>query len=432
MQGRTLSDVAPTTNNHYDVVQLDLDYDLILHLADPESVKALRAERLSIDVLQDEEAKTIYRWQMNHLREHGSPANASVLEDEFANVDISEPLTKIGDLITRLRQRYAKNAARQAIREMVDLSSNEPLAVGAEMLRVGKTLTEISSERGAQYGTGDIDRAQEIYQKKVLRGPGPTLGFPELDAHFNGIQGITIGLAPPKTYKSWLYGVNCTIAGIEQGKHPHIYSLELPAEDTHWRILCMAANVPYWKYERGAMTPQDLKLIAQASNMLDELGTYNVEKPPPGERSAQVLIERALAAGADYVIIDQLQYVENAKGTNLGAANDTGQYFETLSMLRDYSDEIPMMVVHQFNRSVMNSKEMPEMQQAKGSAAIEETAHLALGLWANKEMRKNNIVEIGTLASRSYGWKNWHVGVSLSLGCAFDMIGEVLDDEEEE
>lgn len=429
---RTLSDVATPTNNSYDVVQLDLDWDLIMHLADEESVKILRAERMSAEVLQDDLAKKVYKWQLEHFRQHGGPATASVLEDEFEEVQIDPPQTKIGDLIKRLRQRYAKNASRQAIREMVDLSSKEPLAVGAEMLRVGKTLTDISSDRGDQYGTGDLERAQNVYQRKVERGPGPTLGFPELDAHFNGLQGLTFGIAAPKTYKSWIYGVNCTIAGVEQGKKPHVYSLELPAEDTHWRILCMAANIPFWKYERGSMTPQDLRLVNEASNMLDEIGVYNVEKPPPGERSAQVLVERAMANGSDYVIIDQLQYVENEKGTNLGTLNDTGAYWQVLSMLRDYSDEIPIFIVHQFNRSVLNAKEMPEMQQAKGSAAIEETAHLALGLWANKEMRKNNIVELGTLASRSYSYKDWHVGVSLTKGCAFDMIGEVLDEEEDE
>ena len=100
-------------------------------------------------------------------------------------------------------------------------------------------------------------------------------------------------------------------------------------------------------------------------------------------------------------------------------------------MLRDYSDEVPIFIIHQFNRSVMNAKEMPEMQQAKGSAAIEETAHLALGLWANKEMRKNNVIEVGTLASRSYSYKSWHLEVGLSKDCRLDMIGEVTDDEEE-
>lgn len=423
---RTLTNVTEPV-----VVALDLDWDLIMHLADEESVKALRAERMSLEVLEDDLAKEVYKWQLEHTRQHGRPATASVLEDEFEDVEIESPQSAIGDLIARLRARYAKNEGREAIREMVKLASEDPTAVGAEMLRVGKRLTDISTERGSQYGTGDIERAVDVYNKKVLRGPGPTLGFDELDAHFNGIQGLTFVIAPPKTYKSW-FSVNKVVEGVSKGEHPHLYSLELPAEDTHWRTLCMAANLPYWKYERGHFTHEEVKRIGEASAMLDELGTYNIEKPPPGERSAQVLVERALAAGADSVIIDQLQYLENEKGTNLGALNDTGYYWEALSMLRDYSDEIPIFIVHQFNRSVMNAKEMPEMQQAKGSAAIEETAHLALGLWANKEMRKNNVIEIGTLASRSYNLKNWHVEVGLTRDCRLDMLGEVIDDEDDD
>jgi hypothetical protein len=413
-----------------EIYALDPDWDLILHLADPESVKVLRAERLSPEVINDEEALNVYKWQMSHVREHGRPATASVLEDEFPNIALEEPQATIGDLIKRLRARYAKNKARDEIKALTKLVSEDPAAVGAYMLKVGKTLTDISSERGAQYGTGDYDRAKDVYNAKVLRGPGPTLGFKELNDHFHGIQGLTYGIAPPKTYKSW-FGVNNVVEGVIAGKHPHLYSLELPAEDTHWRVLCMAANVPFWKYERGAIQNEEMDRINEASNLLDEHGTYTVEKPPPGERSAQVLIERAMAGGADYVILDQLQYVENEKGTNLGTLNDTGRYWETLSMLRDYSDEIPIFIIHQFNRSVLNAKEMPEMQQAKGSAAIEETAHLALGLWANKEMRKNNIIEVGTLASRSYSLKSWHVEVGLSQDCRMDMIGEVTEEEDE-
>lgn len=412
-----------------EIYALDLDWDLILHLADPESVKKLRAERLSTEVIEDELAEKVFKWQMEHVRQEGRSATASVLEDEFPDVSFEPPQATIGDLIKRLRARYAKNESRKQIKALTKLVSEDPSAVGAEMLRMGKALTDVSSQRGDRFGTGDIERVREVYNQKVLRGPGPTLGFNELDAHFHGIHGVSILLAPPKTYKSW-FAVNDVIEGVISGKHPHLYSLELPAEDTTWRIHCMAANVPYWKYERGALTPEEQTRVNEASAMLDECGTYTVEKPPPGERSAQLLVEQAVAGGADYVIIDQLQYVENEKGTNLGTINDTGAYWEALSMFRDYSDDIPIFVIHQFNRSVMNAKEMPEMQQAKGSAAIEETGHLVLGLWANKEMRKNNIIEVGTLASRSYSFKNWHVEVGLTKDCRLDMLGEVTDDDD--
>lgn len=414
-----------------EIYALDLDWDLILHLGKDESLTKLRAERLSAEVLEDDLAEKVYQWQLSHIRQHGSPATATVLEDEFPEITFEEPQTAIGDLIQRLRERYLRNQGRKALKEMAKLAGEDPTAVASEMLRVGKTLTDITSARGDHFGTGDYDRAKEVYDKKVLRGPGPTLGFQELNDHFNGIQGLTFCMAPPKTYKSW-FAVNGTLEGTINGGHPYLYSLELPAEETTWRAYCMAADVPYWKYERNALDQRDMERIVQASRGLDECGVFNIEKPPPGERGAHVLVERALSANATSIYIDQLQYVESEKGKNLGALNDTGAYWDVLSTLRDYSDEIPIFIVHQFNRSVMSAKEMPEMQQAKGSAAIEETAHLALGLWANKEMRANNVVEVGTLASRSYSYKSWHLGVSLTKGCSLDMLGEVTDEGEDE
>ena len=101
--------------------------------------------------------------------------------------------------------------------------------------------------------------------------------------------------------------------------------------------------------------------------------------------------------------------------------------------LRDYSDQIPIFVVHQFNRSAMQNKgELPEMQQIKGSAAIEETGTLLLALHGTKEQRKSNIIQLGTLASRNFEFKAWQLGVSLSNDCSIDMIGEVEDEEEDE
>jgi len=141
------------------------------------------------------------------------------------------------------------------------------------------------------------------------------------------------------------------------------------------------------------------------------------------------MVERAINSGASSIFIDQLQYVESSGGDSLGALNNTGDYFNVVNELRNYSDTIPILVVHQFNRSVMSSKEMPEMQQGKGSSAIEEVATLALGLWANKEMRANNIVQLGTLASRNYSYKAWDIDVELSRGTSFTMIGETQDEE---
>jgi replicative DNA helicase len=413
-----------------EVYALDLDWDLISHLALPESIGALRAEQFTVDLIEDKTSREVFEWQMWHYREHGKPATASVLEDQFPDIEITTPDTTIGDLIERIRTRYMRNKGREIAKNIAISVNENPLEAPKLMLRGGRELADLVIKRGEVFATGDYHRAMALYDKKAQQGRGPSLGYKELNDHFNGMLGVTFLIAPPKTYKSW----GCTNVikeNIIDGGFPYAYSLELPADEADMRLRCMTADLPYWKYLKRAMMPEDRDRLKEASELLDRSGSYRIEKPQQGERGVQRMVERALNAGASCVLIDQLQYVENKKGVNLGSANNTGDYWEVCNDLRDYSDEIPIFVVHQFNRSVMNAKEMPEAQQAKGSAAVEEVATLALGLWANKEMRKNNIVEMGTLASRNYALERWRVGVQLSHGCSLDMLGIVDDDEDE-
>lgn len=405
---------------------LDLEIELVYHLANSKSVEVLRAEQFNSEVIEDNDVVRIFEWQVEHVREHGAPATRLVLEDEF-NISFEEPQTAIGDLITRFRERYVRNTGRDEVKGLAMLINENPLAAGKEMMRAGRKLADLTQKRGEVYREDDLYRAMSRYNEKVLQGQGPSLGYKELDAHFNGVLGVTFLIAPPKTYKSW-FNVNAVLENCIQGGFPHLYALELPAEETDFRLRCMAANVPYWKYLKRCLTPEDHQLIEQATEAIQDRGKYLVEKPAPGERTVARMVERAINGGATCIFIDQLQYMETRKGVNLGSANNTGDYWEVCNDLRDYSDEIPIFVVHQFNRSVMNAKEMPEPQQAKGSAAIEEVATLALGLWANKEMRSNNVVQLGTLASRNYNYESWEIGVQLSYGCSLDMIGKVEDE----
>ena len=408
---------------------LDLDEEIFYHLGNPESIGYIQAEQFDSALIQDVAIRGIFDWQMNYIRDYGRSATPAVIHDEFG-VEIAEPETVIGDLINRMRERYIRTYGRDVIRNIAEIANTEPLAVSKEMLKAGRDLADLTLKRGEVFGSGDYHRAMAMYDKRALKGRGPSLGFREVDDHFNGMQGVTFLIAAPKTYKSWMT-IKMVLNNIttEDDHFPYLYSLELPANESDMRLRCMAANVPYWKYLKNCLMPEDRKAIEDASEIMDDRGQFRIEKPDQGERGVQRMVERAINAGASCVFIDQLQYIENRKGLNLGAQNNTGDYFEVVNDLRNYSDQIPIFVVHQFNRSVMNATEMPEMQQGKGSSAIEEVATLSLGLWANKEMRKNNMIEIGTLASRNYSYQNWQVGVQLSHGCSFDMVGPVDDDE---
>ncbi len=228
--------------------------------------------------------------------------------------------------------------------------------------------------------------------------------------------------------KSWIT-VNAVIENVCNGVSTVLYSLELPAVETDMRIRFMAADIPWWKYIKGALNQLERDRLKEVSEMLDSCGLYRVIKPERGERNANQLVERARDAGADVIFIDQLQYMENDRGSALGEKNDTGEYFGQINQLKDYSDDGPIWVVHQFNRSTVFAEKMPEIQQAKGSAAIEEACTLGLGLWASKDMKQSNILEFGTLISRNFYPASWTLDVSLSKGCSLNMIGKVSEDD---
>lgn len=406
-----------------EIFTLDLDYDFLAHLADEASVLAIRKEAIAPELVEDEEVREVFEWQFQHLREHGKPATGTVLEAEFPNITINEPQTVIDDLLRRLRERYGRNTGQELITELAHIAVDEPTVLGQEMLKHGRKLTTLLTAKGESVGTGDFDAAMERYDRLVQRGRGPSFGFSELDEHFYGQLGLTFLVGAPKSYKSW-FTINAVVENILDGKFPFLYSLELPAEETDMRLRCMIAGVPYWKYLKRGLLAEDREKLREASEYLDRSGVYRIEKPKLGERTVERMIDRARDAGADCIFIDQLQYIEYNKRT-LGGRNDPGEYWEVCQHLRDYSDEGPIWIVHQFNRSIMGAESMPDIQQIKGSSGVEETATLCLGLWANKEMRKSNLLQLGTMISRNFGLPAWEAKVDLTKTSEIKLIGTV-------
>lgn len=411
-----------------EVYAVDLDWEIVEHLALPDSVLTFRAESFSPKLIEDDEVRKIYEWAMEHLREHGQAATASVIEHEFETVEFEEPLTAINDLIERLRERYLRNYTKDEVEEIAETAIKEPRRVPKLMIAKGRDLAHLTDRKGNQLGTGDIDRALAMYDLEAARGPQGSFGFEEIDEHFYSLRGVTVWLGSPGTCKSWM-GVNQTLSNVDQGRMVDLYSLEQPVEETYFRLICMAADIPHWKYLRGSINNMDRKKLVETEEELRGLGIFRVLSPARGERDIDTLVTRSRDAGADNIIIDQLQYVEFKDDQALGEG-DTKDYWRVLEKARSYSEDGPITIIHQFNRTTMFSDGMPDMRQAKGSAAIEEVAYVALGLWANRDMRDSNLVELGTLKARGFEHKAWEIGINLNRSCNFELIGEAIHDDD--
>lgn len=411
-----------------DVYSLDLDEELLSHLPDADSWIVIRGEGLNADLINDDDIRDIFLWQEQHIRREGKPATASVLAEEF-DLEFDEPLTAIGDLLDRLRERYMRNQGRERLKVIGEAYKSDPSQIPNLLLKEGRELSALLTRHGEMYGTGDYQRIRHHYDQKVLQGPGASFGHAEVDEYFFGMQkGLYFTVAPPKTYKSW-WMINSLMANVENGTCSHLDSLELPAKESKMRLYCLMANVPWWHYLRNCVSEDEWGRIREATEILDGSGVFKIAKPPEGERTIDHLVGNARDAGAEVVFIDQLQYIEDSKGKALGELNEPGAYWGVLNRARNLSDEGPICIAHQFNRSAMFADEMPVIQQAKGSSAIEETATLALGMWASKDMRRSSVVELGTLISRnSISFASWEMAVDLSRGCSFTITGRNDED----
>ncbi len=354
----------------------DLDYDeeLLSHLHDPEAWVTLKGEEFNVALIYDEEIKTIYEWSREHLREHKTPPSASVLAEEF-DLDLADPETAVGDLVERMRRRYMRNQGRQALEDITDKFKEDVLMVPGYGLKRLRDLQEILGRRGERFGTGDYDRSAKLYDDRRQHGRGPGFGFSNLDDFYWDMRGITFLIGSPKTFKSW-FMVRTLIGNVSSGRFPWLYALELPAEETNERLYHMLSGVPWKRYIEGTLTKKDREEKEKNAAEFDEWGTYAISSPPQGERSIDSLVTRAQDSGVD------------------------------------------------------NAEKMPHISQAKGSAAVEETLTLALGLWTSKEMRRSSLLEIGTLASRNSDLQNWECVFDFSTGCELDVTG-VKEDEDE-
>jgi hypothetical protein len=407
---------------------LDLDEELLAHLPSQESWLVLTAEGFGPELIEDHEIRDIYCYTVAYNHDHKQLPSATVLGDEF-DLNLREPETAIGDLIDRMRVRFVKNQGRDKLRDIIARQKEDPLALATLLLQGGRELSGLLTKRGEMFGSEDVSRATNRYNKKVLAGPGASVGFAELDDYFFGMRGVTLWIAPPKTMKSWIM-CQGVLSNARAGANPWLYSLELPAEEADMRLRCLMADVPWWHYIRNRITDEEWQAIHAATEELHEQGCYRVVKPRAGHRGIEELVQTARDNGAGVVFIDQLQYVENTKGQSIGSLNNTGEYWDVLNKARDLSDDGPICFAHQFNRSAMFADSMPAVEQAKGSSSIEEVATLALGMWANKHMRKSRCVSVGTLIARNHEYAAWEMSVELSRGCRFEITGRVDDDDD--
>ena len=345
------------------------------------------------------------------------------------------PIVLVEELLTKYRRSTTQNVLLKAASELEnDPEAGISLALGNLIKIQNDTSTR---ERIEIYGDGYERRANDYVENALTRATdkrGIYLGWDELDKHSYGIQkgelAVVVGI--PNVGKSWVGSVMALEAARRKNR-VYFASLELRKELTLMRLDCLVSGVPYTRYERGELTPNELKRLKEAREEVMEFGEYLLIDSPSrkSERTVMELYSKAKHWGADLMVGDQLSWLTTEKNYGTNSNIQTLQMAEVITDVASINREMGMASIWlaQFNREAMKSKKgRGGLAQIGLSSQIEQIVDWAFGIGATKEMKSSEAMVLDILKSRRSDLKSWMLNFELRERTNLEIVRE-FDDE---
>ena len=345
-------------------------------------------------------------------------------EDYFAKYEWPEEEYLIGVLIEELIAKYRKATTQSILLKAANALEDDPEAgISVALSSLTRIQSDTStSERIEIYGEG-YERRTNDYIDDSLSGArnkkGLYFGWEELTDHTYGIQkgelAVVVGI--PNIGKSWVGSV-IALEAARRKNRVYFASLELRKELTLMRLDCLVSGVPYSRYERNQLTPNELHRLKEAREEVMEFGEYLLIDSPASakERTVIELYSKAKHWGADMIVGDQLSWITTEKNYGTASNFQSLQMAEAVNAVASINREMGMASVWlaQFNREAMKSKKgRGSLANIGLSSQIEQIVDMAIGIGATKEMKQNEVLIIDILKSRRSDLKSWAMGFEL-------------------
>ena len=390
----------------------ELERRLLGQLTDPEAVKTVWGMGLSAEAFQEPICAAIYEfivsyWQSEQLK---LAPTVAVIAHEFQGLilPVDPPDQKLSTqwLAQTVKNSYASTTVQEVMLEAAKLTVTDPEGA-VRMLRdrahhVAETMTPRHSR--TDMATSIEDRRRRYYERtqEGEAARGAPLGIPELDAHTNGLQDGELAVIGgfSKTGKTMFLALSA-VAARRAGYTPVFFTLEMTVKEIEDRLDAMLSGLSYNRLSHSSLSVDELEVLHRAQEEFSELGHLHVEQPEDTDRTVPALVNRARHVGANYLIIDQLSFMQPSR-----RVKDLKEHHSVI--MRDLKTEIgraavgamPCELAVQFNRDSQSRKEGIGLDSFANATEVEATCDLAIGLYRNQEMRTNRTMLAEILGSR--------------------------------
>lgn len=416
------------------MLDVDLESSLLSKLTTVEALRFCWDAGLNQTAFEDPLNARIYQfaidyWITSSMEVAPTP---EVIHTEFGHRLLPDSPESLTWLVGKLQERFTVNQTQELIRGVLPKINEDPSEALNELFSDAWRIKEQTAPRNAR--SNFIDNIQErrdrYLDRQEGRAKGAPLGLPEVDDFFGGTRPgeITLAAGFAKTGKSMLL----VKSGVESRRTfgtPCIFTLELTIPEWEDRMDCHASGVGYGKMQDGALDLAEVKRIHESQEEMAELGPIYIERPEPGQRTATYMVNRARQLGADYIIIDQLSWME----TERYYRERRDQYKEMMYSLkteigRESAGQLPCLLAVQFNRESRSKKGgRGGMENIANSADVEQSMDIAFGLYRNEEMAANNAMIMDVIGSRRTSMKSWMLDWYLGNETRIEVLEEHTD-----
>lgn len=392
---------------------LDIEQEFICHLNKVDSLEFILREGVSSELLLSPLAKSVYQFVQHHFNDTGKVPSTRVLINEFPTVTFEEPETTPHYVVDKLRHRYQRNEVNNVLTEVSEIAVKDP---NEAMNRLRDKVFEIERTSLSQrhvWTPGDHKMFIHNVQQKIANGgfKGVSIGFPDIDIFTGGVKrgNLAYILARMKRQKTFLT-LNAFILQTLNDDAPYFQTLENTEEEIMLRISCMLSGIPWDLAQKGQLMPADWKKIDKAWDAFAE-HKYWIEMPPMDERTVNHFTMKADKVGAGPLLISQFKYIKGTKDFYRPNEEPAEVAVDLKRAAVRPDNERPIIVEAQFNRGGDTMEELEDFDGSKVGLTdmIPQAADTLYGIFQNKDMRQNSVLEFGILEARNHGKASWYV-----------------------
>lgn len=425
---------------------MDIERSFIPHLVKVENLKVIWDKGVRSEHFFDEGVRELFDYALGYYlkSEFKSTPDKNFLETKFSDYFVKYPwpdeeylpIVLVEELLTKYRKATTQNALLKAASI---LETDPEVGINMALTSLTKIQNDTSTrERIEIYGQGYERRTNEYVENSLSAlttwdKRGIYFGWDELNEHMYGIQkgelAVVVGI--PNVGKSWV-GSQIALEAARRKQKVYFASLELRKELTLMRLDCLVSGVPYARYERGQLSPAELKRLKEAREEVMEFGEYLLIDSPSrkSERTVLELYSKAKHWGADLIVGDQLSWLTTEKNYGTATNFQTLQMAEVITDVASINREMGMASVWlaQFNREAMKSgKGRGGLAQIGLSSQIEQIVDWAFGIGATKEMKASEALVLDVLKSRRSDLKSWMLNFELKDRTKLEIVREYED-----